>query len=98
HLALRSFPTRRSSDLMRRAWKSVQFEHEEISRYVCCEGSQTSRSNVLAAEKPMSPVHSSTRRYGSPSLSSTTSAQRVIRSCSSQDRKSTRLNSSHVKT
>src|SRR6185437_7937106 len=29
---------------MRRAWKSVQLEHDEISRYVRCDGNQTSRS------------------------------------------------------
>ncbi len=29
---------------MRRAWKSPQLEHELISRYVPCDGSQTSRS------------------------------------------------------
>ncbi len=33
--------------------------------------------------KPVSPLHSSTRRYGSPSSSSTISAERVIHSCSS---------------
>ncbi len=36
----------------------------------------------MRAEKPMSPEHSSMRRYGRPSLSSTASALRVMRSCS----------------
>jgi hypothetical protein len=34
---------------MRRAWKSPQLEHDEISRYVPCDGSQTSRSKVFVA-------------------------------------------------
>src|SRR6266850_8111594 len=29
---------------MRRAWNASKLEHEEISRYVFCDGSQTSRS------------------------------------------------------
>ena len=41
----------------RRAWKSPKFEQDEISRYAFWPGSQTSRSYVLAAPNPMSPVH-----------------------------------------
>ena len=42
------------------AWKSVQFEQEDISLYVSWLGIQTSKSYVLAAENPKSPVHNST--------------------------------------
>src|SRR3989338_3550621 len=52
---------------MRRAWKSSKLLHEEISRYLFCPGSHTSMSYVLAAAKPMSPVHSVTTRYGNSS-------------------------------
>ena len=48
--------------------------HEEISRYVFWLGSHTSISYVLAAAKPMSPVHRSTVRYGKPRRFKTSSA------------------------
>ncbi|TXH70530.1 MAG: serine--tRNA ligase [Lysobacteraceae bacterium] len=43
----------------------------------------TAHSMCFRAEKPISPLHSSMRRYGRPSFSNTTSAQRVMRACSS---------------
>src|SRR5258705_72801 len=48
--------------LARRAWKSSKLEQEEISRKASWLGSQTSRSYVLAAEKPMSQVARQTTR------------------------------------
>ncbi|CSC82763.1 Uncharacterised protein [Vibrio cholerae] len=37
-------PLRRKRACIRRAWKSHMFEQEEISRYVFCAGTQTSKS------------------------------------------------------
>jgi hypothetical protein len=71
--------------LARRAWNASVLLHDEISRYVFCPGSQTSRSYVFADAKPMSPVHNNTRRYGSSSRFSTSSAFDVSRSSSSYD-------------
>ena len=61
--------SRRKRICVRRAWKSVQFEHELISRYAFAPGSQTSTSYVFAALKPVSPAHSSITRYAMPSSS-----------------------------
>ena len=47
---------------IRRAWKSPQSEIEEISRNAPCPGSQTSRSKVFFAVKPISPAQSSILR------------------------------------
>ena len=44
--------------------------------YPFCPGSQTSMSYVLAEENPISPVHSTTVRYGSPSRCRMSSASR----------------------
>src|SRR3989339_1294414 len=59
------------------AWKSQQLEHEDISLKQFSEGIQTSRSYVLHAENPMSPVQSSTTLYGNPSLVRISSAWSV---------------------
>src|SRR5882724_4878283 len=66
---------------MRRAWKASQFETELISRYMFCAGTQTSRSKVLLAPLPMSPVESRTTRYGSSSFCRIASAWPTISSC-----------------
>ena len=44
------------------AWKLVQLEHDEISLYELYDGNHTSRSYVLAALNPISPVHNIIRR------------------------------------
>src|SRR3990172_3629536 len=55
------FPARM---LSRRAWYSVQFEHEITSRYAPWRGDHASLSYFFAATVPMSPVHTFTTRYG----------------------------------
>ena len=49
----------------RLAWKSLKFEHEDISLYLFWLGIQTSISNVLHDENPISPAHNCTTWYGS---------------------------------
>ena len=76
-------PAGRNLMLARRAWNASVLLQDEISRYVFWLGSHTSMSYVFADAKPMSPVHSSTVRYGSSSRCSTSSAFAVSASSSS---------------
>ena len=78
------FGAARTFDL--EVWLPSQDTYREISSCSNCEDFQARRMQARwrnpATGKP-EPVHSSMRRYGRPSFSSTVSAARVMRSCSS---------------
>src|SRR5512135_763589 len=56
--------SRRKRMFERRAWKSPTFEHDDTSSHSLQPGAHSSRSYVLRAPKPMSPVQRIFTRYG----------------------------------
>ena len=76
--------------MRRRAWKSVVFEIDPVSRYLSWLGNQISTSYVFADALDMSPAGSTTTRYGRSS-SVTSSSVFESRSSSSSHELSGRV-------
>src|SRR5258708_5767237 len=71
--------------LARIAWKSLNTEHDDTSRYRSSPGAQASRSNFLYWAKPMSPVHIDSTWYRRPNRRRMSSASATSFSNSSID-------------